>query len=76
VNDILYPYLTGIKQFNYFKVFNRFNQLMFETKNYDVGWNGTLNGTPQQMGIYIWVAVGIANDGSTVQRTGQVLLLR
>lgn len=75
-NDILYPYLSGIKEFKYFKVYNRYNQLMFETKNYDVGWNGTVNGTPQPMAIYIWVAVGIANDGSTVERKGQVLLLR
>jgi gliding motility-associated-like protein len=76
VNDKLYPYLTGIREFKYFKIYNRFNQLMFETKNYDEGWNGTLNGTPQPMGIYIWVAMGIAEDGSIVQRTGQTLLLR
>jgi gliding motility-associated-like protein len=76
VNDKLYPFLSGIKEFKYFRIYNRFNQLMFESKNYDDGWNGTLNGTPQPMGIYIWVAVGIANDGSQVQRTGQTLLLR
>lgn len=76
INDILYPYLSGIKEFKYFKVYNRFNQLMFETRNHDAGWNGTVNGTPQPMAIYIWVAVGIANDGSTVERKGQVLLLR
>jgi hypothetical protein len=57
-------------------VYNRFNQLMFETKNHDVGWNGYVNGTPQPMAIYIWVAVGVALDGSAVERKGQVLLLR
>ena len=76
VNDKLYTYLAGIKEFKYFKIYNRYNQLMFETKNYDEGWDGRVNGTPQPMGIYIWVAVGIANDGSTVQKTGQTLLLR
>jgi gliding motility-associated-like protein len=76
INDILYPYLSGIKEFKYFKVYNRFNQLMFETKNHDVGWNGTLNGTPQPMAIYIWVAVGVGLDGSVIERKGQVLLLR
>jgi gliding motility-associated-like protein len=76
INDILYPYLSGIKEFKYFKVYNRFNQLMFETKNHDVGWNGYVNGTPQPMAIYIWVAVGVALDGSAVERKGQVLLLR
>lgn len=76
VNDILYPYLTGIKTFQYFKVYNRYGKLMFETTNPDTGWNGMLNGTPQPMSIYIWIAVGIANDGSSVQKRGETLLLR
>lgn len=76
VNDKLFPYLTGIKEFRYFKIFNRFNQLLFESKNYDEGWNGTLNGVPQPMGIYIWVAVGVKEDGTLLQKTGQTLLLR
>ncbi len=76
VNDVLYPYHAGIKTFKYFKVYNRFNQLMFETTNPDVGWNGNRNGTPQPMAIYIWVAAGIANDGSLVELKGQTLLLR
>jgi gliding motility-associated-like protein len=76
INDILYPYLTGIKEFKYFKVYNRFNQLMFETTNYDVGWNGMKAGIAQPMAIYIWVAVGVATDGSMVEKKGQVLLLR
>lgn len=76
VNDKLYPYLSGVREFRYFRIFNRFNQLMFESKNHDEGWNGTVNGVLQPMGIYIWIAVGVADDGSMIQRTGQTLLLR
>ncbi len=76
VNDVLYPYLSGIKTFQYFKVYNRFGKLMFETRNPDAGWNGSLNGTQQPMAIYIWIAIGIANDGSTVEKRGETLLLR
>lgn len=76
INDVLYPYLTGIKTFRYFKIYNRYGKLMFETTNPDVGWNGSLNGTQQPMSIYIWIAVGIANDGSPVEKRGQTLLLR
>jgi gliding motility-associated-like protein len=76
VNDILYPYLAGVKTFSYFKVFNRFGQLMFTSTDPDKGWNGTMNGTQQPMAIYIWVAVGIANDGTPVEKRGEVLLLR
>jgi len=76
VNDILYPYLAGVKKMTSFRIFNRYNQLMFETTNHDQGWNGIANGIAQPMGIYIWIAEGIANDGSVIQRTGQTLLLR
>lgn len=76
VNDILYPYLSGIKTFQYFKVYNRYGRLMFETTNPDAGWNGMLNGTPQPMSIYLWMAVGIDNNGSPVQKRGETLLLR
>ncbi|MBY0479729.1 MAG: gliding motility-associated C-terminal domain-containing protein [Chitinophagaceae bacterium] len=76
INDVLYPYLTGIKTFKYFKVYNRFGKLMFETTNPDAGWNGMVGGTQQPMAIYIWVSSGIALDGTTVEKRGETLLLR
>jgi gliding motility-associated-like protein len=76
INDVLYPYLAGIKTFQYFKVFNRFGKLLFQTTNPDAGWNGMFNGVQQPMGIYIWVATGIANDGTPVEKRGETLLLR
>lgn len=76
INDKLFPYLTGIKTFQYYKVYNRFGKLMFETRNYDEGWDGTVGGTPQPMAIYIWVAAGLGNDGTLVEKRGETLLLR
>ncbi len=76
VNDLLLPYLAGIKTFQYFKIYDRYGKLLFETKDPDKGWNGFFNGNPQPMSIYIWVAVGIADDGSQVQKKGETLLLR
>lgn len=76
INDILYPYLSGIKEFHYFKVFNRFGNLVFSTENPNYGWNGTINGTLQTMGVYIWAAEGIDYKGNLVQRKGQTLLMR
>ena len=76
VNDLLLPYLAGIKTFQYFKIYNRFGKLLFESNNPDTGWNGSLNGIPQPMAIYIWVVSGTANDGTLVQKRGETLLLR
>lgn len=76
INDVLYPYLAGMKSFKYFKVYNRFGKELFSSTNPDVGWNGSFAGTAQPLGIYIWVASGIALDGSPVERKGEVMLLR
>ncbi|MEI8097830.1 MAG: PKD-like domain-containing protein [Sediminibacterium sp.] len=75
-NDILYPYIAGIKTFHYFKVFNRYGKLLFETKDPDTGWSGNFNGEAQPMSIYLWMAEGIAADGTLVQKKGETLLLR
>lgn len=76
INDVLYPYLSGIKTFKYFKVINRLGKVVFETTNPDQGWNGTVNGVPQPMGIYLWFSVGTALDGSLIETKGQTLILR
>ncbi len=76
VNDKLYPYIAGVKQFHYFRILNRFGKLLFETKTPDTGWDGTLNGVQQPMSIYFWFAEGVLEDGTVVQKSGQVLLIR
>jgi gliding motility-associated-like protein len=76
INDNLYPYLSGIKEFKYFKVYNRFGKMVFETTNPDMGWNGSFNGTQQPMGIYLWFSIGTTLDGTLVENKGQTLLIR
>jgi gliding motility-associated-like protein len=76
INDKLYPYLSGIKEFKYFKVYNRLGKMVFETTNPDMGWNGSFNGIPQLMGIYLWFSVGTALDGTVIENKGQTLLIR
>ena len=76
-NDKIFPYLTpGIKIFNYFKIYNRFGNVLFLTKDYSQGWDGRLNGVNQPMGIYFWEASYI--DANNVQQSkfGQFLLSR
>jgi gliding motility-associated-like protein len=76
VNDKIFAYTAGIREFKHFKIINRNGKQLFETRNIDLGWDGVYNGTPQPMSIYFWVAEGIADDGSVVQRSGQFLLIR
>jgi hypothetical protein len=38
----------------YFRVFNRWGQLVFETNIIGQGWDGVFNGKPQVMDVYTW----------------------
>jgi gliding motility-associated-like protein len=37
-----------------FKIFNRWGQLVFKTNNWKQGWDGTIRGTQQGTGVYVW----------------------
>ena len=54
LNDFLYP-LNAYKADNLeFKVFNRYGQIVFETKDWTHKWDGKINGNPQGSGTYVW----------------------
>lgn len=75
-NDILRPIPVGIANTDYFRVFNRYGQLMFETNRYMAGWDGSYQGRPQPVGNYVWVLRGKGRNGRTIEMRGNVLLLR
>lgn len=78
VNDIVYPDGWGIRKLIYFRIFNRWGQLVFESNDLSVGWDGTMNGVPQNMETYVWqVSVETWVDSNPViSKTGTVKLIR
>ncbi|MFB0925411.1 MAG: gliding motility-associated C-terminal domain-containing protein, partial [Vicingaceae bacterium] len=54
VNDIIYLKGWGIKELMEFKIFNRWGELVFETDDIDVGWNGYYKGVLQNNDIYVY----------------------
>ncbi|MEP7279642.1 MAG: T9SS type B sorting domain-containing protein [Bacteroidota bacterium] len=75
-NDLLRPLLRGIKQLHYFKVFNRWGQLLFETQKEYEGWNGFIKGAAQQTQTVVWVVEGVGEDNKLYKKTGTTVLLR
>jgi gliding motility-associated-like protein len=75
-NDILKTRPIGIRSFTYFSVYNRLGQRVFYSNDPGSGWDGTLNGMPQESGGFIWMAEGIDINGKTIHRQGTVLLIR
>jgi gliding motility-associated-like protein len=66
----------GIATLNYFRIFNRWGNLIFETKDMNVGWNGEYNGIPQPVGVYVYQVEAFGKTGKTFKKQGNVTLLR
>ncbi len=75
-NDFLRPHLRGIKELRYFKIFNRWGQLMFERRAEDIGWDGTFKGILQQTGTVVWILEGIGVDNAIYTQKGTSTLIR
>lgn len=75
-NDRFTPYPVGIKSYNYFRVFNRWGQVIFSTKKLHEGWDGTINGKEQPTGTYVWMIEGITSGNKLITKKGTVTLIR
>jgi gliding motility-associated-like protein len=75
-NDLLYPRLVAIRKLRYFRVFDRWGQLMYETSTEGAGWDGKFKGVNQPMDTYAWVAEGEDTEGRVLKRAGVTSLLR
>lgn len=75
-NDILRPFLYGIKELRYFRVYNRWGELLYDGNSAGQGWDGTHRGQPQGTGAVVWVAEGVGIDGKTYFRKGTAVCVR
>jgi gliding motility-associated-like protein len=75
-NDVLKPFALGIRTIRYFKVYNRYGQLVFETTEKDKGWDGSFKGNPQDPATYVWMAQGETYKGDFITRKGTAVLIR
>jgi gliding motility-associated-like protein len=75
-NETFIPFPVGIKQLNYFRVFNRWGQLLYSTTTLNKGWDGKLGGVEQANGVYVWMVEGVTIDNKVITKKGTVTLIR
>lgn len=78
VNDMFFPILQGEEPETYeFFVFNRWGQLIFYTKDKQIGWDGTYNSEKCKEDVYVWkVKVKSSLDHERKEFIGRVTLLK
>jgi gliding motility-associated-like protein len=75
-NDQLRPLTVRIQQIYYFRIFNRWGQLLFETNEIGKGWNGIYKGAESVQDVYTWTLEAIGEDGKRYKKSGSSILLR
>jgi gliding motility-associated-like protein len=80
LNDRFRPLPVGIRSTQYFRIFNRYGEPVFETNAWEgqflKGWDGTFRGRNMDAGTYVWVIKGIDEKGNDVLQRGTVVLVR
>jgi gliding motility-associated-like protein len=75
-NDVFKPLIFGRLRAYQFTIFNRFGQVVFQSKDINKGWDGTLSGAIQDMQTCVWVCSYQFEEGEVVVKKGTVTLLR
>ena len=75
-NDMLFV-RGGVFEIFEFSIFNRYGELMFDSKNINEGWDGKApGGQPAPMDAYVYKIHGLLSDGRIIDVKGLVNLVR
>ena len=75
-NDVIYLNGHGIKELIYFRIYNRWGELVFETNEISKGWDGVYKGAKQGIETFVYQAkVKFYNDKFEV-KGGDITLIR
>lgn len=75
-NERFYVRTKGLKRLDFFKVYTRTGQLVFETTNVDDGWDGTFKGLALPPGVFSYYAQATCSGDEKIEFVGNVTLIR
>lgn len=76
-NDYVRPIPVGISHMDYFRIYNRWGQLVYSSTNLESpGWDGKIGGKEQPTATFVWIVKGTDFTGKIVFAKGTVTLIR
>jgi gliding motility-associated-like protein len=75
-NDVIRPVLVGIANLDYFKVFNRWGQIIFSTTQNAKGWDGAIGGHTQAPATFVYIVQAKDYTGKTIFKKGTFVLVK
>jgi gliding motility-associated-like protein len=75
-NDVIRPVMAGIAQLVFFRVYNRWGQLVFSTSEVHKGWDGMIGGNKQSSQTFVYMVQAVDYTGKTIVKRGSFVLVR
>jgi gliding motility-associated-like protein len=76
LNETLKVFVSGMKEFHYFTIYNRYGQMIFTTTDAARGWDGKVQGKMQNTGSFVWLVEVVDQSGQIIQQKGATTLIR
>ena len=73
-NHIFHPYWEGVEEYHLL-IYSRWGELVFESNDVNIGWDGYLDGQLASQDVYAWRCIGIFSNGKPFSLLGDVTLL-
>jgi gliding motility-associated-like protein len=73
-NDQFKPVVYSLSNFRW-KIFNRMGQVVFETSEFNKGWDGTVRGQTPVPGVYVWTC-SYSRNNKVEMKKGTLVLIR
>ena len=74
-NDILYVKGLGLQAIS-FRIFNRYGEMVFESSDQRIGWDGTFKNREENPGVFTWTLQYTFVDGHFGTQKGNTTLIR
>ncbi len=76
INDIIFVKGWGIKDLLYFQVYDRWGELIFESTELSIGWDGYYKGLLQNNGTYVYKVKVLTYRNEEIEKNGHINLMR
>ncbi|OFY83486.1 MAG: hypothetical protein A2275_16955, partial [Bacteroidetes bacterium RIFOXYA12_FULL_35_11] len=75
-NDHVFVRGWGIKELMEFRIFNRFGEMVFESKELTAGWDGSYKREPQNIETFTYVVRVLTHNNDILTKKGFIKLIR
>jgi gliding motility-associated-like protein len=75
-NDTYKPILVGMQKVDYFRIFNRWGQMVYFSTSTEASWDGTYDRKPQATGAYVYEIQAVDYLGAVHTKKGTIMLMR